>query len=279
MNVQSIALSHLSCNDVWNEVKKPFEVGAHLFVKASDSDLNLMDRVTYYFQAMLLWTPIVNYVALKVLGMSILNAPVRYASVSLPASIPQRYDFRDKVDMANDQVEDYFNLLLKNYPGREIYLHPYEMIDVHNIAARVPATFSTDHKELCYLVRMTSLTPGRNHWGLIFIDRALRTVEFYNSKHPYNEEPQIEAHLRRITQQLTAADPGTPYVFQSKLEKRLQPDTYQCGPWVCYFLENRLANPTVDFNLMDADAAQPMIADFRNRVLRKLVDAHAQGII
>lgn len=285
MNVMPIALSSISFDDVWNEIQKPFDFGTHMLVKAFDTcpatPLSLVDRVTCFFQGLVLWIPLVNIIALKVLGngAGLVGAPSRYETVSLPSSIPPRFAFTGNVDMANDQVEDYFNLLLQKYPERKIYLHQYEMITLQNIAARIPATFSRDHNELIYLVRMNSLAAGRGHWGIVYIDRNLRTVEFYNSKYPYNEEPQIVEHLQRIAQQLSSADPGRPYVFQQKLQKRLQPDTYQCGPWVCYFLENRLVNPAVDFNLLDTTEAQLMIADFRNRVLSKFIEARAQGLI
>ncbi len=70
------------------------------------------------------------------------------------------------------------------------------------------------------------------------------------------------SHFKNLAQTLT--DSGkNPYKFVCKIEKCLQPDSYQCGPWLLYFLEERLKNPDINFNELDAKQSQKMIANYR----------------
>ena len=58
------------------------------------------------------------------------------------------------------------------------------------------------------------------------------------------------------------------YTFCDKINQVLQPDSYQCGAWVCYFLEQRLQNPDTDFNALarDMDNTQNMISNYRRSI-------------
>jgi len=112
-----------------------------------------------------------------------------------------------------------------------------------------------------------------NHWTLLFIDRNKRTVEYYDSKQNYGNYQEGVKILKEATEELSKKDPGSkPYVFSAKIKKKLQPDSYQCGCWVLYFLEQRLKNPEVDFNKLDISQAQEMIAKYRISVMKKFIE-------
>jgi len=112
-----------------------------------------------------------------------------------------------------------------------------------------------------------------NHWTLVYIDRERRAVEYYDSKKNYGNHKEIVSYLQNLANTLTQEDPGKiPYQFQCKITQKLQPDTYQCGPWTLYFLEERLKNPDVDFNQLDVSAAQQIIADYRARIRQVLLE-------
>lgn len=106
---------------------------------------------------------------------------------------------------------------------------------------------------------------GGNHFVLLFIDRKLRTVEYYDSLSDGN------TYCKKIAKILTAKDPGKAYKVITKIEKPLQHDSYQCGPWTCFFLEHRLKNPKFDFNSINKDFSKKelkeMMALYRNKVI------------
>ena len=117
-----------------------------------------------------------------------------------------------------------------------------------------------------------------NHWTLVIIDQEKRTVEYYDSKKNYGNYEEIVKTLKELARSLSTKDPGqSPYQFFSKISKNLQPDSYQCGPWALYFLKNRLENPSVDFNKLDIEEAQDMIAKFRIEVMATLYSRLKEG--
>ena len=108
----------------------------------------------------------------------------------------------------------------------------------------------------------------KNHWTLIYINRDQRTVEYYDSKQTYGNYQEIITTLKALTETLNTQFPGdTPYQFTSKIQKCLQPDIYQCGVWLLYFLEELLKDPTRDFNALDMASAQKMIAKHRKTLI------------
>jgi hypothetical protein len=111
-----------------------------------------------------------------------------------------------------------------------------------------------------------------NHWTLVLVDRKERTLEYYDSKVNYGNHEEIKKYLIEITLALTEKDLGEkPYKFICKIKKNLQPDSFQCGPWILYFLENRLKNVNVDFNELNILKSQKMIADHRLKVMDTLI--------
>ena len=115
---------------------------------------------------------------------------------------------------------------------------------------------------------------SHNHFTLVYICTKTRTIEYYDSKVNYGNREKIMANLETLAKDLDQKDPGTGYKIVHKIKVKLQPDVYQCGPWVLYFLEQRAQNPDVDFNKLDIKKAQKMIAEFRLRIMDKLIELH-----
>ncbi len=78
---------------------------------------------------------------------------------------------------------------------------------------------------------------GEFHWGLVYIDRKRRQIEFYDSKVNYEGQRAIfMANLKKIAKRLSDQEPKQPpYKCVAKINTILQPDWYQCGIWVLYF--------------------------------------------
>lgn len=107
----------------------------------------------------------------------------------------------------------------------------------------------------------------KNHWTLIYVNRTKRSVEYYDSKDCYGNYVEITRELQEFANGYGDDPDHPPYTFESKIKKKLQPDSYQCGVWVLYFIEKLAEDPDVDFNELDIDRAQKMIANFRKHVI------------
>lgn len=129
-------------------------------------------------------------------------------------------------------------------------------------------------KPLAEAIAFCPLVPkSYNHFTLVYICKKTRTIEYYDSKVNYGDYNQTINHLKKLALKCDQFHPGeTPYQVVPKIHKKLQPDSYQCGPWVLYFLEQRAQNPDVDFNQLDISEAQDMIADFRLHIMSRLIE-------
>src|ERR1700722_15784736 len=78
------------------------------------------------------------------------------------------------------------------------------------------------------------------HFVLLYINRKERTVEYYDS---LANNGRFKSKLEEITQWLTEKEPGEPYELVFKISQSIQPDGYQCGAWVLFFLQMILENP------------------------------------
>ena len=108
----------------------------------------------------------------------------------------------------------------------------------------------------------------KNHWTLLYINTDLRVVEYYDSKINYGNYEEVVQALKALTQTLNEQFPSEkPYTFQPKIQKYLQPDINQCGVWTLYFLEKLLEDPQTDFNALDIQEAQKMIAEHREALI------------
>lgn len=117
------------------------------------------------------------------------------------------------------------------------------------------------------------LLVSNNHWTLVYIDRQRRTVEYYDSKEKYGNHDEIVHKLTSIAEELSKQESNQPpYQFICKINRVLQPDIYQCGPWMLYFLENRLINPDFDFNTLNIDEAQNIIKAYREKVILQIYE-------
>lgn len=107
----------------------------------------------------------------------------------------------------------------------------------------------------------------KRHWVLLYVCRETRSVEYYDSMKNYADPLKIEASLAEIAEQLTQQDPGEPYQFSQKIREKLQTDAWNCGPWVLYFLKERLGNPNNDFN----DLEKVNMDDYRNYLKETII--------
>lgn len=160
-------------------------------------------------------------------------------------------------------------LIAPYYP--QVTLSAYShCFPIENLAGQIKPlnTKTADYQQVNYPF---CLQVASNHWTLVYINRTMRTIEYYDSKVKYggNEHQQIIKELKRIGNVLSQETPGEPFTLQLKITKCLQPDSYQCGIWVLYFLENILKNPGVDFNHL-VNPSQ-VIAEFRIEVMHRLI--------
>ncbi len=111
-----------------------------------------------------------------------------------------------------------------------------------------------------------------NHHTFVYVCTKTRTIEFYDSKVNYAVD-QMKSLLEELRKTIDQHNPGaTSYRVVHKIKKELQPDSYQCGCWVLYFFENRINNAAVDFNELDIEDSQTMIADFRLKIMNRLIE-------
>lgn len=107
------------------------------------------------------------------------------------------------------------------------------------------------------------LNLGNSHWTFVYIDHKKKTVEYYNS---FGNDHSARESLQKIAAQLN-------YRYINKVTTSLQNDAYQCGPWTCYFFENRVKNPDIDFNKMKNPSAE--IANYRKTTVEKIIKNQA----
>lgn len=111
---------------------------------------------------------------------------------------------------------------------------------------------------------------GNLHWTLLYIDPIKHTIEYYDSKEDFEDPAVIKFYLDQL-KEIFDSRVNTPFQVELKIEESLQPDSYQCGVWLLYFLENRLKNSNINFNQLNRKKAQKMIAEFRKEV-KKVID-------
>lgn len=196
--------------------------------------------------------------------------------------LPAHLDVRGETWLDNEHLELYTEYLAEQHP--RLLSRIFHPLSIENIGLVIEEDFKL-HATTFYCHQMVQekcigkdifvypLLISNNHWTLVLIDRTTRTVEFYDSKKSYGDHSKIIEDLKCIADWLSIRDPHTkPYQFIKKINKCLQPDGYQCGPWFLYFLEERLSNPDIDFNLLDEQKAQNIIAEYRLHIMETLVN-------
>lgn len=123
----------------------------------------------------------------------------------------------------------------------------YDLYGVRNIQ---------DYNRIAYTMNING-----SHWVLVFVDFEKKTIEYYDSLLNYGPHGAIANEFTELAQEID-------FKFVCKMTKKIQNDGYQCGPWTLYFLEERLKNPEVDFNQLEVNEAQKMIAKHRKRVFK-----------
>lgn len=274
--------------------QRPYlEAGKHFnsaFSGKTEKGLSLMNRVSQVTLGVLLLVPVINHIVLALLKPSPSHSATtnpRPTSTSStkpsdnrpttrplqPPIISSPPTVKDTAWLDSLQLHYYSEFLQKTYP-----IHLPKNSKFFTISPIVRSLW-TDVQKMTSKQRQKNIKEympfflhlANNHWALVFIDRKLRTVEYYDSLLNYGNHEEIKTELQRIAGELTQQDPGSsPYQFQCKLRKKVQQDGYQCGVWLLYFLENRLKNPQVDFNTLDVNSSQAMIAEFRRHIFQHI---------
>lgn len=201
-------------------------------------------------------------------------------------TIPKALDIRGKQWLTNQHICSYMNYLSINHPKLFVPFPSAYAIKLNSpmqvlIDSAILEDGHFEEGKACThvgdecsgkTILAYPLHIHDNHWTLVLLDREARTLEYYDSKQSYGNHSEVVAHLQKLAQTLSGKDPGAaPYTFVKKINKVLQPDSYQCGPWVLYFLEKRLENPEIDFNELNGKKSQAMIADFRLNVMKEII--------
>ncbi len=207
-------------------------------------------------------------------------------NIVLPNHIPKDLDIRGETWLDNAHLHLYIKYLGWKHPNLFAGLVPpytFEnleeaiLLDGHLDGNNCHhAELGLDCKDKTILAIPLHVT--ENHWTLVLVDRQKRTLEYYDSMKNYGNYDQIIKVLKNVTKVLTEKDPDeVPYQLDYKIKKRLQQDGFQCGVWILYFLENRLQDPNVNFNELDTEKAQEMIAYYRLRVMVKSLEVDLIG--
>lgn len=201
-----------------------------------------------------------------------------FAFIEIKTVIPAFCDIRGKAWVWPDHLHNYSRYLKTSHPSLVIgESYNYVIDDIPhyhpNIGKQILKNCFNNENKRCEARNIAyPLFISGNHWGLIFIDREKRTIEFYDSKKNYGNHQDIVRYFQDFAVILTEKDPGKrAYQFMPKISKYLQEDSYECGIWTLYFLEQRLKNPEVNFNDLDVVKAKKMIADFRIHVMQKIL--------
>jgi hypothetical protein len=90
---------------------------------------------------------------------------------------------------------------------------------------------------------LTFVMQGNGHYTLVFIDRLQRQIEFYDSipeSGTTEHRADVQQALENIRDWLEQHDQQR-YRIVRPISIRIQPDSYQCGIWDLFILEQRLA--------------------------------------
>lgn len=112
--------------------------------------------------------------------------------------------------------------------------------------------------------------PKDKEWQLLLIDKEKRTVEYYDGFAEEDETKQsLCKELEKVAEKLSNNDPTQPrYKFVKKINKCIQEDYRQDGPWAIYFAKQRLEIPEIDFNLLQNPTHE--ILQFREETALRL---------
>jgi hypothetical protein len=88
--------------------------------------------------------------------------------------------------------------------------------------------------DLCFFLNI----PG--HWTYVYIDRAARRIEYYDSMFDAGDSDLIDRLLQNLCTWMAESD-STPYRVEKPLRARVQlGDAYECGIWVLALHELRI---------------------------------------
>lgn len=144
-----------------------------------------------------------------------------------------------------NSMSDYFLMISHDYP---------ELMPMQDYYCKIPAIGTLHDNEVDALpvfekaliearnegkVFASYMRVSGNHWTFVFIDPKNERIEYYDSMGAYG-------NYKEICTTLTELAARHHFTFESKIKRKLQHNSYDCGPWVVYFLEQRLENPNID---------------------------------
>jgi hypothetical protein len=205
------------------------------------------------------------------------KVPIRASDIILPEILPEPKEIEPKYIwgtewLDNNHISYYFRYLATLFS--EVAILPPGDYRIDYFDALMRLILEERPKEIPDFNDLNIpiwLRISGNHFTLVFIDRKKRTVEYFDSKKNYGNQSEIDQKLSMMANALSKQEPNKPpYKFVRKIEKVLQPDSFQCGAWVMYFLESRLIDPEFDFNKLDINEARDLIKKYRIKAMLKV---------
>lgn len=174
------------------------------------------------------------------------------------------------------QISEYYFHLQPKYPqaffyAQAVYVPGTLLQDIQKIIEIQTELLSMKSPGEVFLTKKTRIFLPliyKSHSVLVHINLTKRTVEYFDSLQDHGRPP-IENDLQDCADWFSKQLPSNhPFTCERKIKKKLQDDSYQCAVWLLYFTEKLLENPDVDFNALEIQPAQKMIAEFRKEVAK-----------
>ena len=226
--------------------------------------------------------------------------PLEYDSWSKnPPPMPEQickiddfYDFGSSNWLTSNALYLYMQFLVfPHYPQITLPQVSCPLRDLNDKKAKTACcSFKSLLKNICALNQKTDnyqkvnypfiIHVTGNHWTLVYVNRTQRTIDYYDSKINFGkvEYKKIIQELQKISEVLTQEEPeDKPFKVELKIITPLQPNDYQCGVWVLFFLDKILNEPQFNFNEV-AEYGLPIeekIAHYRTEVMHRLTQMRA----
>ncbi len=206
------------------------------------------------------------------------NQPIALKNDSIPISneLHERLRLTNNEWFYSDQIHDFFDYFEEQH--RHLYCC---MTDIRPMTSFLPTIQNSieqaknlKKKALAFNVNINKL-----HWTLIYVDIQTQTVEYYDSMKNFGLGEDLKKFLTDVTLLLNQEYPTEkPFNLIYKIKEATQFNSFDCGPWILYFLENRAKDPSVDFNTLNKEMSQKIMSDYRLEIMTKLNRRHAEGI-
>lgn len=168
----------------------------------------------------------------------------------------------------------YFDILAKYYPNfkfpRSSFNWPFRITDLTCPLEDIKK-LNNNFKYFAF-----PLYIKEDHFTLVFVDNEKESVEYYDSLNKYGNFQEIKKNLIEFASNLNSIFSNkSNFKFSYTLDKTLQNDGVQCGPWALFFLEMRLKDPSYDFNQLKDEETSELINLYRENILRRIASHRA----